>query len=85
MRSLVVAGFGLATTAIAIALPGAYLFNQEAQLFPMQSGVYDIHFGNVPISNAGVIAICWTLCFCLWSVAAGLWGIARRNHHLNQR
>ena len=80
-----VAGLGLATAAIAIALPGALLFNQEAQLFPLESTVNDIEIGNVPISNAGVIAISWTLCFCLWSVAAGLWGIARRNHHLNQR
>jgi len=85
VRSLVFAGFGLATTAIAIAVPGAFLFNQEARFFPVESEVHDIHFGSVPISNAGAIAISWTLCFCLWSIAAGLWGIARRNHHLNQR
>lgn len=85
VRALILVGCFLAGAALIAAVPGVILLNQEAQLFSVDVGVYDIQIGDVAISNAAIIALSGTFCFLLWSMAAGSWGIARRNHHLNQR
>ncbi|MEM8671933.1 MAG: hypothetical protein AAGG48_30730 [Planctomycetota bacterium] len=84
VRSLVIGGIALTIAAGVVAIPGAYFFNEEAQLIPTMRGIYDVQIGAITITNTAVIAFSGILCFCLWSTAAGLWGIARRNHFLNK-